>query len=848
MSYRQKEEDFTNMWWEYGWRGQSPNNERIMSLQSAQYGLAFDTAKASMVRMGVFKTPMTIDEVLESRHHPIMKLPKTGLTWQVDVGGKTYVCQGSSPEGYDQRHLEELRLPLSLMSSSVPSEQTRMIESGRYVQRFDMEKLIFRCSDQTQLAIEARVEVSVLPDFFSVQLEVEAVEELEDTSICGILDMGSSLVPSLNNGIKDDGQLYVFENKDHRLSALYMPCQTSAIDVSYDMTAGLMQLRIEGQTIAKGARIKLNFIIIPDSRKVNKVIHPIDRDQITVTETRPFEEELPLEYLSHRGIYKVELPDLFDYWDMDHNRDLLESAHIKLVNPYDHDVKVPIMFTKPTDFAGHTGLMPMFRDKQGFPMGLPIQLSKNWHQTKGKTLLYQGPWFNGYSLIELKANETLELEMCIAYAQWGGLPSVSHAQLCLIGYGVNQLWDQVAIGSYGESICYDPDVNLGRAMIDDVRPLMTESMKGERWNWTNNVGGGDFLVYFDEAGDKQFLTQMKTYYKEYGPNLTEVHYAGTTSDHKMSAHIRVSSPRCDDINRAYHYFKYTVNAPMTFSRLAFYQLGADGYNNHQFGKMAYGNTEGLIKEWSPSRGGLRYETRDIVCEGQQPWFSLHESVTGLHYGGHLVPTRGAWANRGFIIRSWKAVLGGKTIEKPYASVYLTEDHVDSSNVEISPPSDITQLLPGDYVECEIELVILPTCAEDYYGPNQGLRKSLLSDGNTWQPVHRQAIGNHLEVTMMKGQLHKAYPIRIAVDKTDCAEFEVMGGISYVPLTIVGLKDYKGWVLKEVVDGRLQVINQEVHGNDYWQVYYDHENEDYSMTYNIQLEGHVKSHYIFERQV
>ena len=59
---------------------------------------------------------------------------------------------------------------------------------------------------------------------------------------------------------------------------------------------------------------------------------------------------------------------------------------------------------------------------------------------------------------------------------WGGVPAASHAQLCLIGWGWNQRWDQAAIGSWGESICYEPEGIQVRCMIDDVRPLMVWSM------------------------------------------------------------------------------------------------------------------------------------------------------------------------------------------------------------------------------------------------------------------------------------------------------------------------------------------------------------------------------------
>ena len=89
----------------------------------------------------------------------------------------------------------------------------------------------------------------------------------------------------------------------------------------------------------------------------------------------------------------------------------------------------------------------------------------------------------------------------MTYARWGGVPAASHAQLCLIGWGHNQFWDQSAIGSFGESICYEPGRVQRRCFIDDVRPLMTLPEPGAKlYGWAENAGGGDFLVWIDPQG------------------------------------------------------------------------------------------------------------------------------------------------------------------------------------------------------------------------------------------------------------------------------------------------------------------------------------------------------------
>lgn len=207
----------------------------------------------------------------------------------------------------------------------------------------------------------------------------------------------------------------------------------------------------------------------------------------------------------------------------------------------------------------------MLRDAQGILTGPPVQISKNWHRHKDRRFPHDGPWFHAFAEVPVEPGKTWEGELAIIYACWGRVPAASHAQLCLVGLDVNQLWDQAAIVSWGESITYDPDINLNRSIIDDVRPLMVTEMSGNRWEWTCNVGGGDFLVDFGADGKRQSLTRMRTAYLSQGPNLADVVYAGVTADGRIAARIEVSTPRCDDVKRASSSWRdpieYTAHCP-----------------------------------------------------------------------------------------------------------------------------------------------------------------------------------------------------------------------------------------------------------------------------------------------
>jgi hypothetical protein len=475
----------------------------------------------------------------------------------------------------------------------------------------------------------------------------------------------------------------------------------------------------------------------------------------------------------------------------------------------------------------------MIRDEDLRPTGIPVQISKNWH--RNKTDRFEGPWYRGYTMMTIPAGKTVNFEYTRASGFWGGLPGASQAQLALVGWGKNQQWDQLAMGCWGESITFDPDVCLRRSMIDDVRPLMDTNMSdvalGLKWGWTNNVGGGDFLLYHNPAGQKQWNGRMRTHYKQDGPNLTEMIYGGQSQDKKIEMKVISKLVRSDDYVRIIYHLRYDVNSEVRFSRLAFFQLGADRYNNHIYGKMARGNSNGMIEEWAPKRGGKTYSRRGVPCAGESPWFSLHEGVKNRQARKH-----GGWANRGMIIRSWNATLGGNSAPIPHASVYGTKDGgYDSANVELTVPPGIKKLLPGDFVECVVEQVTLPQFASDYYGPNSNLKRALLAGENSWQLVNREASFNTPIVAATVGAAGGQWPIVIKPTSSGHAEFSVRGGLAYYPVTFSGISHYTKPVFQEQVNGTWRSIDQSVHGDDFWQTKYHSASNTWSLTYNLNLD-------------
>jgi hypothetical protein len=748
--------DYGFLWWADGWRGRSPQGQRVVCVRTGHYGLAIDVEHLKVLHFGPIDAETPATAAVAEDNAAVFALPPAELSITIKLGATTYHCAGVDFQGAG-----DLDYPV------------RLIESGPVLQRFDLQRLVFENDEKKRLDVDARLEVVAWPHELRLMLEATPLRTFEG-------QRGEVVLRFERNQVKE-------EFGDWR----------------------------KGDTIRSTTRRGYAFAADSDTKRA--------------IPSRGLAR--PGRYEPAQGWFRIDLP--IESWSPAKDLDHLEQVKQEVSNPTDREMIVPLLFAKDESFEGVTGMCPMLRDRDGFPTGLPVQVSKNWHQTPGRTLLYQGPWFHGSSLLRMPPRSRLELEFALTYARWGGVPGASQAQLCLIGWGVNQRWDQTAIGSWGESICYDADVCLNRSMIDDIRPLNVWAMSQQRakWSWTNNVGGGDFLVYEDAAGKRQYLSRMRAEYARPGPNLTEATYAGITPDGRIAARITVGTPRTDDLNRSYHRFRYDVLAPTPFRRLAFYQMGADNYNDHQFRRMARGNAGGLIEEWTPAQGGKRYSRPAIPCAGDAPWFSLHRAKNGDTKGG-------AWANRALVVRHWKARLGGRDQPTPTAAVFGTDNGVPSASVELVPPAGLTELKPGDFVEGQVEFVVIPMSSDDYYGSNQALRNALREGGDTWKMAHREAVGNHLKVEAKRGRVvRQVAPVEVAVAGTGGAEVAITGGLGYVPVTFSGLSSYRGFTLwRDDGDGRgPRLVDQSVHGRDFWQADFDPGSHTWSLTYNLPLD-------------
>ena len=207
-------------------------------------------------------------------------------------------------------------------------------------------------------------------------------------------------------------------------------------------------------------------------------------------------------------------------------------------------VKINFHIDHPRRMTGVSGILRDPSTKE--PTGIHVQMSKNWHEQREAR--YNSYWWTGITHVRVPPGQTTSFELVIAYQYYEGLHGVSHSQLSLCGWATNGLWEEVGLGSNGESITYEPHGHHRRQMILDTRPWLVCQMNvagcagsPDSTRWTENVGGGDFLNAVDKKGMYQYLVRDTTYHTMNGPRLTNATYAGVTVDQNIHVSRTVST-------------------------------------------------------------------------------------------------------------------------------------------------------------------------------------------------------------------------------------------------------------------------------------------------------------------
>jgi len=792
-------------------------------VQTGYYGLALNVANGSLDYLGLIDAEFSAESAALQDNHVITGLGVAEVRYAVtESGHERLATEFADVEG----------------ATNNPS---RIIDMGRFMQRVDIPQVSYAgstdLSGSVQLAamtrhfvLTHRVASASGASSMTVSIEIEG-DAVAQYSQVQWLD-GSRAV-SLRDAAGKGWSFIIPER----------PGATSAISIATD---GSLSFESSFEGLAPSEEAVLSVIAVPSNaggdEQLSVWLHP--SQDVDVQFAQLNRDGGPAEFLNEaqwdpeRGLYVVDLRNLSEVgapgsrdWSDANIHNWYNRHRLVITNNGSSPVSVPLAFDGGNNAAFYiVGGSPLLRDTAGEPVGAPLQISKNWHE--------QPFWYHLYSALEL-APGVHEFEHTFAHSKWGEAYAAAHAQLSLVGWGQNQQWDESSLGAFGESITYDPDLTLGRAMVDDVRPFLVNA--GSQWGWTGNVGGANFLLYANENTDNRpehQLGRLRTHYAYTGPNLTNVIYSGISRDGKIEASISTQLGRTDDLVRAYYHLHYTFLDEVSYDRLALFQMAADRYADNGFARYAYGDESGVALDAEvPDHDTTGYESesqRGIALPGEAPWVMLYDNQRS---DGNLPENL---ANIGFVVRSYEATIGGVTTSTPHINIMRTNNGGWSQmSFELGIPYDSSSLVvpAGSVLTATVEYLVPPAEKSAYYGASDYLLDMPELSYQSTDMMLELAAGNRLAIVPTVGSLARTHPIELHASAGPIAvQFMMTGGLGYTPVTISGLARPDGWRLEKKVDTLWQPLAQEVEGNDYWQAYDDVTSGHFDLVFNLHNRG------------
>lgn len=817
--------DYGHTWWENGYT----NPDRTLYMRTARFGAALKTNAGTLLHFGALPLQDKASETFcADDAQQICELPALQVKPELRINGRLHRLKAIEP-------LEELHGSFG-EKPSAPGVYNRILESGRILQRCDMMQYVFADTD-----IVGRMELAMYPDHCCLSFELFAYQDAE---------VELALVLSRPLGRIKDGALFCKQKRKHQHNnqGKEQHQYLRALGASKCGTRLMAKRRF---TLKSGEFDGISLPLLPSTG--GKHFPSMEAVTVSAVTLQPLKGQTQPVFFAKDGCFEISQDNMFSHSGETYNKDNLtelDSLCLTLHNHSDQTLRVPLRFVKNRPLS-ITGLCPLLRDENGEPLGIPVQLSKNWHhfslqenevQGDAPTLSpkrhYEGKWFHGYAVVEVPARTERKLIYTCTFATWGTLFAASHAQLCLAGWGGGQQWETSAIGSFGESFCYDIARTWTWCCMGDICPAFIDSrIPGHKYDWTGNIGGGDFLFYITPAGTRMGFAGMKTHFAKQGPCMTEVHYSGYTADRAVQVDITVFMGRTDDLSHALHRFEYTFLKDVEYTRMSFYQMGSDSYNYDYWDKAVVENQTGVLKTYTLHGQGDNKvtlalddefgDTVDYGFTGPGLFAGLYKGEKGQSYGDKLL-----------LIHEYEAVINGKKTTEATLSTRTTNvmNRWKGFLPELVPPQRSGIIKANSKVSACVDYICLPLSKQDYYASNTQLLSIPNEAFDTPDIFRFYKAAGRITPTVHTGSLLRTYPLLVKA-VNDGAELHFTGGIGYTPVTICGLSSHGGYQA-EVFIAQWQPLAQEVHGNDYWQCY-RHPDGTFEHTYNLPPNSHFR---------
>lgn len=839
-----KARDYTYMWQ----HGGILRRDKTLMVQTGYYGMSLDTQTGCITRLGPIERNISAAAAATEDDGVIMSLPEIkdmqygivladGIRSNVSSVMPMYV-NGEIVQFKDER-----------------ASALRILDSGTFLQRADIMTMAY----EDVANLRARAEFACNPE--SMQYTYQALSYIPREPAELYITMKLSEEYNRHEYLGDN-TLVVYNG--HYNGYIFSCAEGSGIKLEY--ADGIFKASCGNIPLNEENWEGFTFSVKPAVNITRQTIRQFLARSSLKINTQMLEphtkENGGVFYDAATGAYTLETPDssMFKNFYAPSTMNVYERMTVSLYNPEKVPVTVLLNFYKPYSHEANyadSGPAPCLRDAvTGEPIGLPVMISRNPHVYPVEPEpLYNATWANFYTYITVLPGQVLQFEYTNAYAKWGEVFAASCAHLCLIGWGGNQSWIVSSIGSFGEAFCYDPDYSHKCALGTDGHALLClpnsyGTMK--KYTWTPGPGGSDYFVYYDQDGQRQHLVNVKTKYNSYAPNIAQFTLNAYTLDQKAKAELTFTLGRTDDVNKVLQHFKYTVLEDINYTRLSFYQCGADNYNDSQFRTNYYGDYSGLkgkitlvSEDEEQPVGYFDDNLRNIKIEGAGFWLSQNNN--GIFKEGKY-----EGISRGMVLREYSANINGREYNTPEISFYKTSLGTGVSLIgEISAPAEAEGILKaGSVIEGTVEYFHFPQIKESYYGPSELLKNMPEEYFDSWELLYEYALKGKLEISAQYGGVENCYPVVIKCGDANegiGARFTLSGGMGYVPVTITGAPEYSAWRLYKLSDGQEISLEAEqgVKGNDYWQCIQDPDTGLFSYSFNLEHSGGEET-YIFKK--
>lgn len=661
-------------------------------------------------------------------------------------------------------------VPYTARSGNVETEglNVRLIESGQYVQRFDHTDIVFTDDNGNVLPERGYFEVTAWPDRVVFTLDFSDHSDITRTTI-------QVTTPS---GIK-----HLQDQINNKISVAIKPQSHTKLST------------------------------LPVSSYISNARHKNTGHEVAVS------------FDSDTYAFRFDLPTTLVTYPSDMNT--YDEYVFQVTNPTSSELNIPLVFNQ-NNVRQVTGtVMTLVEDDDGRPTGHAVQISKNWHNVADTPIKHEGTWLRGSTMITLPANGSKTLRLRSIYGYWGEVATASHAQLSLIGYtenGSNWQWDESALGSWGESMTFDPYQAIGGAFIDDVRPTFTTPMEGGGdHGWTPNYGGGNFMVYYDSHGDYRWAKSLKTAYRWTGPNMTEVLYSGVTDDDAIRFTYTTQLVSSNDYHRRFQHYNYDILKNISPSRLSYYSMTAEYYRSVEQDEFMMGSPTALIRDVDAEHGGNEYKSRYLF---KNRWLTSDDTLANT---GSL----DALSNRGLI---WRDSSVNDISSNVYLHTYGRSYGIDYTVFDVAGALPSQSYTQGTSIRGELEYIMPAETTKDYWGYDDYFFYRLGLTNNAWAMTQQEMNYNTFKPVVAVGTLEKGYPVTInaASGSNVLARFTIPGGygVGHIPIIVKNAPAGLALRAQYQMEGSLswewaQENIGHIAGNEYYQGYL---NADGTMDY------------------